>query len=105
MTVTIDGVGPHEEDSLDGLMVRLGESLIAIRGSVPRCAAVTHDPQTGERDHPVLKGIVKYRRMRVDHDGRKVNAPFGMYGYVERPGRIRVGDRLTVIGPQANGNH
>jgi uncharacterized protein YcbX len=93
MTLTLSGARAHEEDAWDGHRVRAGGCLLRIEGRVPRCVAVTHDPETGERDKPTLRGIVSYRRP-ADRDD-PVQAPFGVYAYVEEPGRIAVGDSVA----------
>jgi hypothetical protein len=35
----------------------------------------------------------------VAADGRRIPAPFGVYAFVERPGRISVGDAVALIPP------
>jgi uncharacterized protein YcbX len=93
MTLTLSGAGAHEEDGWDGRRVRAGACLLRIDGRVPRCVAVTHDPVTGERDKPTLRGILSYRRP-ADRDD-PVRVPFGVYACVEEPGRIAVGDPVA----------
>ena len=92
MTLTVDGVGAHEEDAWEGRAIDVGSCRLRVGGAVPRCVAVTHDTVTGARDHGVLKGIVSYRPPGTDG----VDAPFGRYAWVECPGRIAVGDDLGV---------
>jgi uncharacterized protein YcbX len=93
MSLTLSGAAAHEEDSWHGLRVRAGECLVRIEGQVPRCVAVTHHPETGERDRATLRGILSYRRPadRSTH----VQVPFGVYAWVEEPGRIAVGDPVA----------
>ena len=95
MTLTLSGAAAHEEDAWEGRSVRAGSCLLRIEGQVPRCVAVTHDPETGERDRATLRGILSYRRP-ADRSA-PVQVPFGVYAYVEEPGRIAVGDPVEPL--------
>ena len=57
-----------------------------------RCAITTQDPDTGERDLDTLRTIISYRGLR---EGK--HADFGVLGEVAQPGRIRLGDRVSVL--------
>ncbi len=92
MTIELDGCDAHEEDSWAGRRVRMGRALLRIHGQVPRCVVTTQNPRTGLKDFDTLKTIVSYRPLMGDEKG----IPFGMYAEVERPGRVRVGDRVEV---------
>ena len=92
MTFELDGCDAHEEDTWAGRRVRLGKALLRIYGQVPRCIVTTQSPETGLKDFETLKTIVSYRPLMNDEKG----IPFGMYAEVERPGRVRVGDRVEV---------
>ena len=92
MTIELDGCDAHEEDSWAGRRVRMGRALLRIHGQVPRCVVTTQSPRTGLKDFDTLKTIVSYRPLMGDEKG----IPFGMYAEVERPGRVRVGDRVEV---------
>lgn len=86
----LGGCQPHEEDEwLDGL-VRIGEELVLrLVARDPRCAITTHDPDTGEADLDTLRLILSYRP--------SPRSPyFGVYGIVERPGTVSVGDPVAV---------
>ena len=86
----LGGCEPHEEDEwLDGL-VRIGEELVLrLVARDPRCAITTHDPDTGEVDLDTLRLILSYRP--------SPRSPyFGVYGIVERPGTVSVGDIVSV---------
>ena len=50
-------------------------------------------PDTGVKDLDTLRTIKRYR---PDVDGEEP-IPFGVYGSVERPGRVRVGDRVEPL--------
>ncbi len=91
MLVTLDGCRPHEEDEWESASLRLGEAVVRVGGPVPRCATTTRSPDTGERDLDTLRMIKAYRGLR---EGKLID--FGVYGDVERPGRVRVGDAATV---------
>jgi uncharacterized protein YcbX len=84
---------PHEEDTWDGRLVRVGEAVIRMKGQVPRCIVTTQDPATGLKDLDTLKTINRYRG--VMDDGGDRGLPFGMYAEVETPGIVRVGDEVT----------
>jgi hypothetical protein len=58
--------------------------------------AVTHQPESGDRDHSVLKAIVDSRTPGVSDAGKTVRAPFGVYAQVVEPGAIAVGDRVIL---------
>lgn len=92
MLVHLDGCEPHEEDRWQGRLLRLGEALVRVGGPVPRCATTTRDPSTGLRDFDTLRTIKAYRGLR---EGKHID--FGMYGTVERPGRVRVGDPAVLV--------
>ncbi len=92
MTVELDGLGPHEEDSWAGRRVRVGEAVLLVGEPVPRCVVTTQDPTTGERDFPTLSVIKRYRG--VSGSGE---LPFGMYASVEEPGTARVGDPVSTL--------
>jgi MOSC domain-containing protein len=87
MLFEIDGVGAHEEDAWIGTDVRLGESTVTFNGDIGRCIVTSRNPDTGVPDLPTLATLVGYRR-----EGRSEPLPFGVYGAVLVPGRVRVGD-------------
>ena len=100
MTMTLRGLEAHEEDTWYGRTLAIGDCRLRIDGPVPRCVATTHDPRTGVRDHATLRGIVAYRDPVEMPDGSVVNAPFGVYATVERPGEVRVGDTVRLVEAQ-----
>lgn len=98
MNLVIDGADEHEEDSWYGRRLSVGECVLRVTGPVPRCVATTRDPRTGIRDADVLRAIVGYRAAIPEPgSGDTVDAPFGVYAEVERPGRIAAGDSLTTL--------
>lgn len=92
MLFDLDGCAEHEEDTWDGRRVRFGEAVLRVGGPVPRCAATTRHPESGERDLDTLRLIKGYRGVR---DGKAID--FGVYATVERPGRVRVGDPVEPL--------
>ncbi len=85
------GCQPHEEDTWLGRVIQIGEDLLLrIVARDPRCAITTHDPVTGARDVDTLRLILSYRP--------SPRAPyFGVYGIVERPGYVSLGDQVTAL--------
>jgi uncharacterized protein YcbX len=104
MLVEVDGCDAHAEDEWIGREVALGSAVVRPVGPVPRCVVTTHDPDTGRRNVDMLRTILRYRGARagddldtpVDHlpDGGKV--VFGVYATVIVPGRVTVGDAVSV---------
>jgi uncharacterized protein YcbX len=92
MLIELEGAAAHEEDTWVGGRIGLGESILRISAPVPRCAMTTHDPGTGERDFDTLRAIKEYRGQVNGKD-----LMFGVWGEVERPGVIRLGDEVRVL--------
>ena len=87
MLFEIDGVGAHEEDAWIGTEVRIGEATVRFNGDIGRCIVTSRNPDTGVPDLPTLATLAAYRR-----EGRNEPLPFGVYGAVVVPGRVRIGD-------------
>jgi uncharacterized protein len=96
MLFEIDGVAAHEEDSWLGREVAIGEAVIVPLGDVGRCAVTTCDPDTAVSDFDTLKLLAGYRR-----EGVTEPLPFGVYCEVAVPGRVRVGDPVRLVVPDA----
>lgn len=90
MLIGVDGARPHEEDEWVGREVAIGEAVVRPLGNVGRCAVTTQDPDTGTPDLDTLKGLASYREPATEP------LPFGVYGDVVRPGRVRVGDAVRI---------
>jgi uncharacterized protein len=101
MLIELQDGAAHEEDTWVGGRIRLGGAVLQISAPVPRCAITTQDPDTGERDLDTLRTIIAYRGLT---DGRDID--FGVYGEVEQPGRICLGDPVEVLtsAPRAAAN-
>ena len=84
------GCGPHEEDDWIGEAIRIGDGLqVRVVARDPRCAITAHDPDTGETDLNTPEIIARYRPAGG-------TAYFGVYGIVENPGHVAVGDSVTL---------
>jgi uncharacterized protein YcbX len=95
MLIELDGAAAHEEDTWIGREVAIGSAVLTITKPVGRCAITTQDPDTGERDLDTLRTILRYRGFRANDPERKVD--FGVVGEVRTPGRITLGDEVTVL--------
>ena len=89
MLLTLDGCHPHEEDEWDGRRLRVGEAIIRVGGPVPRCVVTTLNPDSGVRDLDTMRAIKAVRGLSP-----RRTIDFGVYGEVEEPGRVRVGDTV-----------
>ena len=92
MLLEIDGVGAHEEDKWIGGEVQAGDAVLRFNGDVGRCVVTSHDPDLGVTDLDTLGTLARYRR-----EGRTEPLPFGVYGSVVSPGRVRVGDAVVPL--------
>lgn len=87
MLIEVQGCGPHEEDEWIGGRVRVGEAVIDVIRTDPRCRITTLDPDTGQKDFDTLRVIAGYRNEAHE-------LPFGVYADVAEPGTIRLGDQV-----------
>ncbi|MFC7596511.1 MOSC domain-containing protein [Terrabacter sp. GCM10028922] len=94
MLIEFSGGEPHLEDSWDGKVLEVGHAVLRGGGPVKRCAATTRNPDSGAVDLQTLRLITSYRGRRDSVLG--VGATFGVYADVIEPGRICVGDCMTV---------
>lgn len=101
--VVIEGLEPNAELEWEGT-VRIGEVSFNTRGPIVRCLATHANPDTGERDAPVLKTLTGALGMAEPCLGRLL-LPVGVDGAGVRPGTIdtgfaggviRIGDRVTI---------
>ena len=92
MLFTVGSCRPHEEDEWLGRRVRVGDAVVRVTAPVPRCAATTRDPDTGQRDLDTLRLIKAYRGQAGDG-----SILFGVLGRVEQAGRVRVGDGVEPL--------
>ena len=86
-TFVVDS-GPRShrtEDDWVGLRVAIGEAEVEVRGTIPRCAVINLDPQTGVRDRSLLKAL------------EGPDLPFAVEAVVTRPGVVRVRDEVRTL--------
>ncbi len=81
----------HEEDGWLQRDVQVGTAVVRPLMRDPRCAIITHSPDTGERDFDTLRAITAYRTDQP----KEVN--FGVYAGVITPGEVRVGDEIVPL--------
>ena len=80
------GTAGFAEDGLAGRTLRIGkEVLVRVIDRDPRCAMITLDPDSGERDFDVLKTVT------AGHEGFA-----GVYGAVLAEGIVRAGDAVEL---------
>lgn len=92
MLFGLDGLDAHEEDGWLDRRVRVGEAVVVPRGNVGRCAVTTQNPETGVPDFDTLRLLKAYRG-----DVQTTEPlPFGVWGEVAEPGRVRVGDAVEA---------
>jgi uncharacterized protein len=91
MLLELDGCAPYEEDTWDGRVVAIGDALVRAGEGMPRCTITTLNPDTGLKDFPTTRVLATYRKVGTD-------LMFGVYGDVERAGRIAVGDEVALAG-------
>ena len=67
--------------------------MIRLHGLVGRCLVTTQDPDTGLKTLDTLR-IIRGYRSHVETDEP---LPFGVWGGVEQPGRVRLGDPVEPL--------
>ncbi len=82
----ITGVERGAEREWAGRRLRAGEAIIGLHSLRGRCVMTTYDPETLQQDPSVLRRIVK------DLGGR-----LGLNAYVEKGGRVAVGDPIELL--------
>jgi uncharacterized protein YcbX len=90
MLVEITDAAAFEEDGWAGRRIRVGDVIVRVGEQMPRCVITTMNPDTAAKDFPTLDVLASYRKI-----GTKLM--FGMYGNVEEPGVVRVGDPVEPI--------
>lgn len=95
MLIELEGASAHEEDTWIGGEIAIGSAVLSIAKPDARCAITTQDPETGERDLDTLRTLIRYRGFRAGDPEKKID--FGVLGEVLQPGRISVGDAVTVL--------
>jgi uncharacterized protein YcbX len=93
MLFEIDGVAAHAEDAWVGRRVAFGEAVVRLHALVGRCAVTTHDPDTGIKDLDTLRILRRYRANVESEEA----LPIGVWGSVEQPGPVRLGDPVEPL--------
>jgi uncharacterized protein YcbX len=94
MNFGVDGLEPHEEDTWIGRRVQVGDAVVIPHGNVGRCVITTQNPDTAISDLDTLKGLAAYRREIETTEP----LPFGVHAAVAQPGRVRLGDLVSLVG-------
>ena len=92
MLLGVAGAAPHEEDTGWAAAFAIGSAVVRLLEHCGRCAVTTQDPDTGEVTLDTLRVIGAYRAAVESQEPM----PFGVWGEVVSPGRVRVGDHLHV---------
>ena len=100
MTVTVEGVAAFEEDTWRDRLLTIGQCVVRVGGPVKRCAAVQRHPEGGEVATNALRMIKDVRGVSTSELGRGL--VLGVYGEVEEPGLVRVGDPVRCGGAVHN---
>jgi len=82
-TLVVETDEPWVEDTWLGREVRVGDAHLRIGGTISRCAVIDHHPETGIKDHRLLKALVEQRP--VNRAGEPM---FGVYAEVVRAGVV-----------------
>lgn len=93
MNLGIEGLAPHEEDRWVGRRVRIGTAVLVPQGNVGRCAITTQNPDTGRPDLGTLDALAAHRGAVESSEP----LPFGIHAAVAEPGRVRLGDAVTIV--------
>lgn len=90
MLIEVDGLTPYEEDGWQGRRLQVGDAIVRVGDRMTRCVMTTLDPDTGTQDAPVLQTLASYRKVGT-------GVVLGVYGDVERPGSVAVGDPVELL--------
>ena len=81
---------PFEEETWAGHLLRIGDQVLTgVTQRDTRCMMVNLDPESGSQDPRVLRTITQGHERQA-----------GIYANVVRPGVIRVGDPIRLVGKQ-----
>lgn len=91
LLVEAAGDEPFAEDGWVGSVLRVGGLRLRVDKRDGRCAVITVDPASTERDPAILRTVVEERQ-----------GCLGVYGSTVEPGRVALGDPVVVeAGPRA----
>jgi uncharacterized protein YcbX len=87
LVVDAAGDAPFPEDGWVGSELRIGELVMRVDMRDQRCVMINVDPVTLDRDPGVLRTVAQQR-----------DACLGVYGTIVAPGRVAVGDPVSLVG-------
>jgi uncharacterized protein YcbX len=86
--VAIDGLEPFEEQGWIGRTLRIGDTRFRVHAPIGRCLATHANPDTGERDQPVLTTLTR------SFDQKEPTLAIAMVPLGS--GTLRLGDELAL---------
>jgi len=90
MLIELNGVEAYAEDGWQGRRLRIGDAVVRLGRRIPRCVMTALSPDTGVKDFETLKVLAQHRKVGTE-------LLLGVYGDVEEPGRISVGDVVELV--------
>ena len=90
MLIELDGVEAYGEDGWRGRRLRVGGAVLRLGQRIHRCVMTNLAPDTGENDFDTLSALAQHRKVGTA-------LLLGVYGDVEQPGRIGVGDAAELL--------
>ena len=90
MLIELDGVEAYQEDGWRGRSLRLGGAVLRLGQRMHRCVMTNLAPDTGENDFDTLTVLAEHRKVGTE-------LLLGVYGDVEHPGRIELGDSAELV--------
>ena len=90
MLIELDGPEAYAEDGWQGRYLHVGDAIVRLGSRMNRCVMTNLAPDTGASDFDTLKVLAKHRKVGAE-------LVLGVYGDVERPGRIEIGDTATLV--------
>jgi uncharacterized protein YcbX len=90
MLVELDGVSAYTEDGWQDRRLRLGGAVVRLGKRMHRCVMTNLAPDTGENDFDTLAVLARHRKVGTE-------LLLGVYGDVEQPGMIEVGDAAELV--------
>lgn len=82
---SLDG-GDAPEDAWVGEVIQIGEMQMRVDKRDKRCVLINVDPVTTEKNPLILRSVAQER-----------NSCLGVYGTTVRPGRVALGDSVSII--------
>jgi uncharacterized protein YcbX len=84
--LVVDASGDFPEEEWVGSVLRIGGFSMRVDQKDERCVMINIDPATTERNNAVLKSA-----------GRELDACVGVYGTTVEPGRVAIGDPVSLV--------